>query len=438
MSLARDSISVFIVRITVIILSIACSIIVTRILGPSQRGAMEILLLMPALLVNFGNLGIGNANLHFAGKKLYSLDDIVSNSSHISIFMGLILMVMAYAFFYANSSHLFLGIPSYYAHLVFAVIPLMLFQKFIQYTLLGKEDIKSRNALVLFPSLAYLAATLILAVALKMRLPGVLTAILISNALATLLCLYFIKNKASIRLRFNFTLLRNSITFGIVPFLVLVVMNLNFRIDVFLLRYFWNNAVVGYYSVAVSVAEKCWLLPEAVGLVLFARVSNTSVAEANRITPLLCRFNFLITTAGSILLALFANRLIPLAFGDEFIPSVRPMLYLIPGIIAMTIYLILHSDLTGRGKAIITLYIYIGSLVLNVVMNLILIPILGAEGAAISSAISYSVGAIILAWTFSSRYSIPLKELFLPQSGDFRNYVMPIFPQIRLMLSSKR
>ena len=92
-SFAKNSLSIFGTRIILIIISIVSSIIVTRILGPSNRGVMEMLLLVPSLIVNFGNLGIGNANLYFVGKKQFSIDQVSSNSLSLSMLLGFVLNI---------------------------------------------------------------------------------------------------------------------------------------------------------------------------------------------------------------------------------------------------------------------------------------------------------------------------------------------------------
>lgn len=437
MSFARDSISIFLTRIIIIVLSTISSILVARMLGASLRGDMEILLLMPALLVSFGNLGIGNANLHFAGKNKYPIESIVSNSIFLTLVLGAMLIFLAYIYFITNTDRMFRGIPLYYAHIVFSIIPFLLFQRYIQYTLLGKEDIRSRNAIILLPALVNFIF-IITVIFFRWGLLGVLAASAVSNLFAFFLCLYFISGKTRVEFGFNYKLFLDSVAFGIIPFLSLLVMNLNFQIDKLLLKYFCDSAVLGHYSIAVTIVEKFWLLPEAIGLVLFARISNTSEREANRITPLLSRFSFLVTGIWLLILAAVARPLIPFMFGKEFAPSVGPLLYLIPGTIMMSSFLILNSDLTGRGKAKITLGVFTCALIINIVLNLVLIPKYGAQGAAVASTLSYSLGSVALATIFSTRYSIPMAQLFLLQKGDIRTYALPFMQKNKVLLSSKQ
>jgi O-antigen/teichoic acid export membrane protein len=404
-------------------------------LGPSNRGALEVLTLIPYLLVSFGNLGIGNANLHFVGKKKYSIQQIAANSLVLSLILGAVLLVIAYGSFLIYRGSVFKDIAAYYTHFAFFLIPFLLFQKFIQYTLLGEEEIAYRNIIVAFPAVINFLVVLILVLVFRLSILGVLSASLASNVFAAVLCYILVSKKTKINLRFDYQLFVKSVKFGIIPFLALVIMNLNFKADVFLIKYYLDNTAVGLYSLGVSVVEKITLLPEAIGLVLFSRISNISEDEANNLTPLVCRWSLLFSAIAGFILLVFADFLIPFVYGNEFQLSVNPLMILIPGIISLTIFLILHGDLTGRGKAKVTLYIFLGALVLNIVLNLFLIPAYGINGAALASTLSYSIGALGLVITFSRVNSVPLSSLLWVEKGDVNKYVIPAWVKMRAKLS---
>jgi len=426
MSFAKNSLSVFGTRIFLISISIISSIIVTRVLGPFNRGVMEILILMPYLLVSFGNLGIGNANLYFIGKKKYSIAKIASNSLSLSFILGISLVLIAYIFFYFCRKTLFTDVPFYFTYLVFSLIPLLLFQKYIQYTLLGKEEITTRNIIVLLPAAMNFVLTIFLVLVIRLSILGVLIALLASNLFAFALCYYFISKRTQIRLSFDFRLLIDSVRFGIIPFLALLVMNLIFKADIFIIKFYMDSTAVGLYSLAVTVVEKIWLLPEAVGLVLFARVSNSSEKNANALTPVICRMSLLCSIVLAFILFISARFLVPFVYGTDFSASVEPLLILLPGIVSMTLYMILHSDLTGRGKAKITLYIFTVAFVLNIILNILFIPVLGLNGAAMASTISYTLGSVGLGIAFTKATSTSFMTLILPQKADFTAYLIPL------------
>lgn len=59
-------------RVSQLALSIGTSIIVARVLGPQGKGNYSLAVLLPFLLIGFGNLGIGQASVFHTCKKAYS------------------------------------------------------------------------------------------------------------------------------------------------------------------------------------------------------------------------------------------------------------------------------------------------------------------------------------------------------------------------------
>ena len=63
----------------------------------------------------------------------------------------------------------------------------------------------------------------------------------------------------------------------------------NYRLDLFLVNYFLGPSGVGIYTVAVSMGEMLWYLPNAVSFVIFPKAANTSKEAMNRFTPRVSR-----------------------------------------------------------------------------------------------------------------------------------------------------
>ena len=63
-----------------------------------------------------------------------------------------------------------------------------------------------------------------------------------------------------------------------------VIIQLNFRIDILLLQKLSTLEEVGYYSLGVSIAEKLWQFPFAIGIVLMSRTVNTEDQDAINFT----------------------------------------------------------------------------------------------------------------------------------------------------------
>lgn len=426
MSFVKNTLSVFGTRIMMILLSLLGGIIVARMLGPGNRGMLEILSTVPFLVVSFGNLGIGNANLYFIAKKKYPIEKIVANTVATSALLGIILLIVSFFIVVLLSDSVFSDIPVLYAIIAFAPIPLMLFQRYSEYIFLGKELIGLRNRLNIIPGISYFLLIILLVVFMKKEVTGVLLAQLSSAVIAFLLGVALLKKISSIGFHLDWHLFRKSVGYGIIPFLALVILNLNFKADIFLIKYFLDNVQVGYYSLGVSLGEKIWLVPEAIGLVLFSKVSNIEKDEANSLTPKLCRITLLFSALSAVFLFLIGHWVIVFLYGIPFEPSVVPFKILLPGIVIMTLFLLVHSDLTGRGKAKITLMVFSFALFLNVLLNIILIPKFGINGAAIASSVSYTIGAIWLCFFFAQETGLGVSDILFFKRKDYQDNIAPV------------
>ena len=435
MSFLKESFGVLSARIISICIAIVTGIITTRYLGPTGKGMLVLLSNIPSLIIAFGNLGIGNANLYFLGQKKYSIEKIVSNSITVSIFLGLTLYLLGIMFFIIFKESLFHDIPFFYAFICFSIIPFLLFQKYSQYIFLGKDLISVRNKLYVFPSIVKFFMVMVFIVILGYRVVGVLILDVITYSIGLFFTCYLLRKITSIRLGFDRKLVVESVKFGIIPFAALLIINLNFKADIYMVKYYLDSKEVGLYSLGVSIAEMLWLVPEAISLVLFAKVSNIDKSKDKYFTSKVCRFSLNVSTIGTVILFFTADKLIPLMYGNDFVPSVMPLKILLPGIVMMNLYLILHADLTARGKALVTLKVFLLALVVNILLNIKMIPAYGINGAAFSSTVSYSLGAILLAYIYSKITGTSFAALFIMKKDDYTEYV---FPKIKTLFSFKR
>jgi O-antigen/teichoic acid export membrane protein len=93
--------------------------------------------------------------------------------------------------------------------------------------------------------------------------------------------------------------------------------------------------------------------------------------------------------------------------------------YLIPGVFFLTIFKVMNMDLAGKGKPWVSAKAMIPALLINVIMNFILIPKIGANGAAISSTLSYSFASLLFLYLYSRETGISISEIITFKKTDF-------------------
>lgn len=194
----------------------------------------------------------------------------------------------------------------------------------------------------------------------------------------------------------------------------------NYRAAYYLIEAFRGTSALGVYSVATQLSEGAWLVPKSIGGVLYSKVSNLEEERRQvQLTLILFKVSILFGLLSAVLLLLLPDRLYTTVFGAE-INGLRPIiLYLAPGLMAMSGSQVLSHYFSGTGWIRHNL---IGSglgLVVTLVVGWSLIPVLGLDGAALTASLAYCTSLLYQLIVFMRRTAVPFVEL-LPHTGDIR------------------
>lgn len=426
----KKSAITFFSEIGIFIFGFLSLVIITRMLGPEGKGAYSLILLVPSLMLTFGSCGIGAANIYFTGNKKYKVEDVISNSIVLVVALSIILVFVFWLLFQFDFFRNFIHsdeIPLAYLWLMVLSIPVSLLLGFFLNIVRGKEDIFNYNASRLLENGLNFIAIFVLLLLFKGGVSFAVFAYLLSISGASVFLIFLVRKIAKIRFRVNYNLLKDSLIYGWKTYIANMVSFLSYRLDMFLLIFLLNPAIsvvqVGFYSVSVSIAEKILVIPGAFSTVLFPRVSSISGAEANLITSKVIRHTFFIVSIVSLFAMIFAKPAISLIFGKAFLPSFIPFLALLPGIIAFSIGGVIASDLSGRGKPQFAIYSSIVCVVINVILNIMLIPKWGILGASIASSIAYWADTLVVLVAFINISQKSLFDVLIIKKEDFKDYL---------------
>jgi O-antigen/teichoic acid export membrane protein len=174
---------------------------------------------------------------------------------------------------------------------------------------------------------------------------------------------------------------------------------------------------LGIYSLAVSLAELLWYLPQAISTVLMPHVARSSETELKFLTPVFCRTTLGLTTLCAIGLAIVATWVIPI-FLPAFLPSIRILWILTPGIVLASIFKVISSDFNGRGNPLRVFYPAAGVLVFELLACFRFIPRYGIEAAAAVTSGAYVMNAILYLYSYARLTSVPVKNLIFLRRTD--------------------
>jgi len=424
-SITKNSTITFLSQILIFALGFVVSIILARVLGPGGKGIYTLIVIIPAIMLKLGSLGIEAANVYFTGSKQYGIKDIVSNSLLSGILLSSILISLFFGVFHLDIFQNFLDsnqINPFYLWLVVLTVPFSLLFGFLISIFLGAEKITVYNKINIFKSTFQLILLTVFLVILKKGVFGAVISYALGSIGLALVVILLITKFTKISFSFNRRLLKDSTKYGLKAYFGNLTQFLNYRLDMLLVAAFLTPASVGFYSVAVGIAERLWMLPGAIATVLFPRISSLKDKEANNLTPRIARHTFLIIFVLSLILALIARPLIKILFGSVFLPSVMPLMILLPGIIALGGCKILTADLAGRGKPQFGTYAAFVSLAVNIPLNLWLIPKWGISGAAFASSVAYITGTLVVMTAFVRISNTSWVTILLFKKHDFQDY----------------
>ncbi len=258
----------------------------------------------------------------------------------------------------------------------------------------------------------------------RIGVAGAVGAWVLAVYMADLALFFNARNVAGgVSFRLEMSYLRRVSAYGIKAHLGNVLAFLIYRVNVFIIGALMNPAAVGYYSVAVAVVERLWLVSETAGFVLFPRVAGeTDNQRLKEFTPIVARSVLLITALGALVLFVVSPWLIILLYSKEFRPSIAPLQILLLGIVVMGVGRVLSNDLSGRGRPMLCAYARGVALAANVILNFLLIPRHGIAGAAWASTIAYGVSFVLTLFFYCRISGNSWSVVLLPQRSDWPLY----------------
>jgi O-antigen/teichoic acid export membrane protein len=413
----RDVIGVFNSNVFSIIAGLLASIILARVLGPDKYGIFSALVIIPMIVVSLTHLGIRGSAIFHVGKGHFDKNELASTVVLLLIIasvLGMIISALTYWIYdEPNFTVLMIG-------LVLLVIPGRLAIIYIGGLFLGNDEINKANRMNWITNAINLALIAALVWGFGYEILGAIIAFIVSGSIVAIYGLILIRKSFQIRLKIHKDIIKSLLKLGLLFSVSFFIIQLNYRIDILLLEKMKDATEVGLYSLGASIAEQLWQLPLAIGIVVFSRTAGSkNQSEIAGTTAVLLRLSFLFSVVAATAMFFLVPYLIPPIFGDEYIPSIRIIQLILPGIIMVVVFRILSGHIAGLGKPEVTLYIFLPALILNIILNLLWIPEYGGEGAAMATNVSYSAGTIGYMIAYSRIVKVPLKEIILYRKSDF-------------------
>ena len=375
-------------RVAVLGLGVVTTVLVARALGPAGRGIFAVATAVGVLGVQFSNLGLHVSNTYYVARDRSLLATLFSNALLSTAVLGGVASVVAAAVIAFRHElaplHGVLGIASV------ATIPVGLGYLLLANLLIGIHDSRGYNVIEVATKILNVLAVLLLI----MFGTASTSSLFVCGALAS--CVSFVW--ALMRLRGvtgRFVapaprLFQDAIGYGLRGYAAALFAWVVLRIDLFMVNSYLGAAQAGYYSVAVTLSDLLYMFPQVVSMQLFPTLTRVPRGEAQwRLALRATAIVGLIMAAVIGIAVLLARPMTHLLFGRSFLDAVPAFVVLAPAIFILSVNTILMCYFAAIGMPAVTIIAPALAAILNVVINMRLIPRLGIVGASLASLIAY-------------------------------------------------
>lgn len=420
----------FVEKIFRILVAFLVGIVLARYLGPDEYGLFNYAISFAGLFTSFANLGMDSIVVRELVKSPNRKDEILGTVFRLRIFGSLVAITLATLTAYLINE------PSYNLTLIVIIASSTIFQssgvieQFFQSRVEAKYNVYAQSF-----SFFISAALKILLVLLNKPLIFLALAHAIEYVFLFIGYLYVYKNTKSSLKTWRYDR-KTAIEFlkDSWPLLLSgVVISIYMKIDQVMIKSFLTYKDLGYYAVAVKLCEAWYFVPVVISTSVFPAIVNAKNSNQqiyfSRIQKL---YDFLasISIGIAIPVTIFSNLIIEILFGNSYQPASSVLTIYIWAGVATFLGVASNQYLITENLTKLSFYRTLLGMIINVLMNLFLIPAYGINGAAFATLISYSVTVFSIYFDKRAReqFYMMLKSIMLVNilkliKGTLRNEI---------------
>ena len=359
------------------------AILLARWLGPELRGELALILLTLSLATLIFQFGFPEASIYILGSNDHEsrTNELVIIGIGIAIaiiFIALTMLLVALISPINQELYIVLSFTGGISILV----------TFLRHTFLAKKFFHLYNITVATEGIVYLAGIISLKLYGELNLINAIMAYVLSLLLALIVSMLFLdidfskKQKGSIEIS---KVLKICIAKGKHFFIVGLGGFGTQRLNYFLLEQLSGIRSVGLFAAASTLPSFIGMIPQQVATVAYSHVATSGKEKSPlKIVKSIIQVLFIGLFLTVTLLAFYADSLVVLVFGDEFSSIGDTMVVLCLAVGLSGIGSVCVNALSGFGMPQVGTYMTMISIPCLLIFGVILIPVYGLLGAALS------------------------------------------------------
>lgn len=410
----------FVTTAIIQVVNILTGLLAARLLGPEGRGELAEIMLWPGLLVEFGILALSDALLYRAATRSAAPKTLFATIMFLGAVLSAVLIVVGYFVIpfvlIGESVRLEATILLY----VVGYVPIYLFALFVATMFQGHLDIKGWNIVRLLVGTGYLGFILLLWAAGEIGVNGFAFAYIAGTALSGLIGFAWLWRKGWVAWKPDLGAAKGLLGYGLRVHLGEIVNSARQRVDQAAVAMFLTAHDLGIYAVALTVANGPMILVNTIAGIAFPKISAAFDKEEKlRIFGVYLRLAMVMSTASAVSLAILAEFLVPLIFGQDFYRSATISQIMLIGLPFFAAKLMFIQALNAFDRSLSIGRAELIGLVGAAGALALFLPGLGLEGAAWAMVVANVVAMAVMAATLGKQIEAKLLPLFRPTHEDW-------------------
>ena len=399
-----------------LLLQFILTILISKLSGPEGLGIFTLVTVNANLSSIFTSLGISSGIGFQASKNDIStraLLELTWLSSSVQLMLVLIIEIIVFLisgkFLIWNSSWYLFGFAGIILFLTISISE----KYFALYN--GYFQLNKYNLIVTaITGLIVLICSIWLFILKKVPIESILIVFVFANVVQVILLHFFLSYQKKQHNNDNISWKRDLFSYSTIAFFSNCLYFIALRVDYWIIGLFNSKEQLGYYALAVRLSQLIWILPTLLAALILPKVGK--IDFKNQDLERLIRLVFSFNVFGGLILAFSSFYLIPLIFGKEFTKSILPFCLILPGIVLLSLQIILSAYFSGKGEIKTNLVTSIVLLIVIILLDLLLIPRFGIIGASIASSFAYSISGLFTYFLYCRSVNYSFRKIIIDTS----------------------
>ena len=386
--IAKNTTVLYIAQIITYVLGFFITVYTVRYLSVDSYGILSTALALTGIYVVFGDLGLSTLTVREVARDESLTQKYVGNTTIMKLFLSLFTFLLTVLTVYILGYNDITIIVTYIltAAFIFNAFSSIFYSIFQSY-----QKMEYQSVATILNSVVMLIGTL-LVIYLGLDVIAFAFVYLVANAinfiyiLVTYAWKFYLPN-IEMDLEFWKSTIKEALPLSITSLFAVLV----FRVDSVMLSVMSGMEAVGFYNAAYRLMEALIFFPQVYTTAIFPVFSKLYVSSINPLKGAYIKsFKYLtiLSLPIAVGITLLAEPIILLLFKPEYIPSILALQIVVWVLPFIFVNYIQGSLLTAMNRQVTYLKITAASLVLNVGMNLVLIPLYSYLGAAFVTVIT--------------------------------------------------